>query len=271
MPSIANHQSATSTKLLMVGNSGSGKTGGLVSLAAEGYNLRILDLDDGLPIVRHYATNSASPYLKKNPSMDISFITLGEELDPLGKRLFPTKATVWQAVQSSLTNWSDGERQLGHVASWGPQDVLVVDSLTRLSDAAMDFVLQMNGHLGQRPSQPEWGQAQGLIESFIELVTSKAIKCNVIVNAHLVTIGDEATGTMQGYPATLGKALSPKIGRYFNSILLAKSSGQGANAKRRIITNTSGIIELKNAAPLNVAPEYDISDGLALFFKAVRS
>lgn len=51
MASIKEHTSADVTKLLLVGDSGSGKTAALASLANAGKNLRILDYDDGLSIL----------------------------------------------------------------------------------------------------------------------------------------------------------------------------------------------------------------------------
>lgn len=274
MPSILDHQSSTSTKLLLAGHSGAGKTGALMSLAAAGYKLRILDLDNGVDILKHYSTHPTSPYPKRCPGVgaNIRYQTITEEFTTAGKRLNPTVATVWNKVQAMMANWDDGtEPPLGPFASWGPDDILVVDSLSRLSDAAFDMVLALNGRIGKRPEQADWGLAQDLVGGFLEIVTSKTVKCNVIILAHITYIGNDAEGgVMQGFPASLGRALPPKIGRYFNTILLAKSSGQGPNAKHQIHTNTSGVIELKTTAPLAVAPVYDISDGLAKYFEAVR-
>ena len=56
MASIKNHQSTDVTKLLLVGDSGSGKTASLAQLANAGYNLRILDYDDGLAILPEFLT-----------------------------------------------------------------------------------------------------------------------------------------------------------------------------------------------------------------------
>ena len=50
MANIAKHISADVTKLLLVGDSGSGKTAALAALANAGKNLRILDYDDGLDL-----------------------------------------------------------------------------------------------------------------------------------------------------------------------------------------------------------------------------
>ena len=53
MTSLAKHQSNLYTKILLLGDAKSGKTGSLVSLVAAGYKLRILDLDNLLDILKY--------------------------------------------------------------------------------------------------------------------------------------------------------------------------------------------------------------------------
>ena len=48
MPKGSEHKSRKYVKLLYLGDSGTGKTGSLVSLVQAGYKLRVIDLDDGL-------------------------------------------------------------------------------------------------------------------------------------------------------------------------------------------------------------------------------
>jgi hypothetical protein len=166
-------------------------------------------------------------------------------------------------------DWTDGEQKLGPITTWGQKDILVIDSLTMLSTAALNMILSMNGRLGQRPHQSDWGDGQQLVEGLLQMLYDEGVQCNVIVCCHITFIGEDG-GPIRGYPNTLGKALPPKVGRYFNTALMARTVGQGTMQKRKILTNTSGVIELKNTAPLRVQAEYDLSDGLAKYFEAVR-
>ena len=59
MANIKTHKSAEYTKLMLVGDSGSGKTTALSTLANAGYNLRILDFDDGLSILPEFLNKYA--------------------------------------------------------------------------------------------------------------------------------------------------------------------------------------------------------------------
>ena len=60
MTSFKDHISTQRAKLMIVGDSGSGKTASLASLANAGYNVRILDFDDGLDIPPLLATRQLS-------------------------------------------------------------------------------------------------------------------------------------------------------------------------------------------------------------------
>jgi len=263
MPPLKNHQSSQTTKMLLIGNSGAGKTGALASLADAGYNLRILDLDNGIDVL-------ANMLRDKPEAMDrVEFETVTDQMVNRGGRLVPKSATVWQRCAKLLDNWKTETADLGPITTWTTKDVLVIDSLTFISMAALNFVLSMDAKLGQRPQLQHWGDAQTLIEGLLGMLYDDGVKCNVIVTSHITFLGDE--GNMTGYPSTIGKALPPKVGRYFNNTLVVKSQGQGSNIRRKIVTAPTGLIESKNSSPSKVKPDYPLETGLADFFKDLRS
>jgi hypothetical protein len=268
MPNLTKHQSSQTTKVLVLGDSGGGKTGALASLAASGYNLRIIDVDNGLDVLTNLLSDPSSEYYKRDPkaASRVEYETLTDSMKSSGGTIRPAKATVWQRAVKLLEDWPS----LGSVTTWTPQDVLVIDSLTMLSTAALNFVLALNGRLGGHPQLQDWGAGQTLIESFVQALYDESVRCNVVMNCHIKYVGEE-NGPARGYPNTLGQALPPKIGRYFNSILLVRSVGQGTKLSRKVLTSPTGLIELKNTAPLKVQAEYDLAWGLADYFAAVRS
>jgi hypothetical protein len=267
MPPLSQHHSSTTTKLLFVGDSGAGKTGALASLASAGFKVRILDLDNGVDVLRDLLTNGN---YTKDAIANVEYVTLTEPMKNQGGKLIPAKASVWQRVAGMLGDWKDGDRSLGSITTWDDNTVLVIDSLTMLSDAALSYILAMNGRLGQHPHQADWGLAQALVENLLRMLYDEGVKCNVIINCHIKPMGDDS-GPERYYPNTLGKALPPKVGRYFNTVLLAQSSGRGSNLKRQIFTTSQGTIECKNTAPSKVAQSYPLETGLADYFKAVRN
>lgn len=267
MPALKDHHSNTTTKLLFVGDSGSGKTGALASLADAGYKIRIIDLDNGVDVLRDLLTSGR---YDKSAIENVEYVTVTEPMKNVGGKLVPFKASVWQRTASLLADWTDGNTKLGSITTWDSNTILVLDSLTMLSDAALSYILSLNGRLGQHPHQADWGLAQSLIENMLRMLYDESVKCNVIINCHIKPMGDD-NGPERYYPNTLGKALPPKVGRYFNTVLLAQTTGRGTSIKRQIHTISQGTIECKNTAPSKVAPSYPLETGLADYFKAVRN
>jgi hypothetical protein len=284
MALITNHHSRSVTKCLLIGHSGSGKTGALASLASAGYRLRVIDLDNGLDILRGFLTDPSSSYVKKDPNIakHVSYVTLTEPMKNINGQLVPSKATVWKRMTDMLSHWKDGDEDLGPVTSWGPDDILAIDSFSMASSAALNWHLALNGALGRNRTQNEArrdiGEAQRLLRSLLEMLYDESVRCNVVVTGHITLVtenglapqSDEAVGPVVGFPAAIGRALSPHIPRYFNSVLLAQTSGAGSGARHRIYTRTQGVVNAKTSAPLRVAPDYPLESGLADYFKAVR-
>lgn len=266
MATLSEWKSAGLLKVLLLGNSGAGKTGSLASLAAAGYNVRVLDLENKLGVLRNVLTAPGSPY-PSDAIGRISAITLSEPKKLAGGKVTISAPKMWSGAINTLAEWKDDKENLGPVTSWTSREVLVIDTLSALSKAALRQVLAMNGRLNQRPWEADWGSAQDLVEDFVEMVTSPELPCHVIVLAHIIYLAPKGEAMDKGFPQTLGKALSPKIGRSFDATILAQSSGVGQATRRKIITNNVALVELKSVAPLNVKPEYELSTGLAEYFR----
>lgn len=273
--------------MLFIGDSGAGKTGAIASLAAEGYKVRILDFDNGLDILRNYLTDPSSPYVKKNPRVveNVSYKTLTDPMRQVNGILMPGKAQAWIEAMKMLHDWVDGDEKLGSVTSWGPDSVLVIDSLSMLCTVAMNFHLSMNNALGKVRTQNEGrrdiGATQELVRKLLDMLYSDSIKCNIVMISHITTVNDiggkpeEKNEAANGYPSAVGRALSPHIPRWFNSMLIARTVGVGPAAKHKIYTSSQNIggvlVNAKNSAPLKVAAEYPLETGLADYFRAVQS
>lgn len=273
MPSLADHHSSEYTKLLLIGDSGGGKTGALASLAKAGYQLRVLDCDNGLDILANLLSSDRAALSR------VQYVTVTEPIKAIAGTARIERAEGWTKCMNALSKWPDD----GSTPSeWGPDTVLAIDSLTFLSKYAMNHVLMANQRLNAQPWEGDWNQAQNLIRKVLEMLYSDSFKCNVVMNCHITHIGRKVESLndkgevvskeedIKGYPMSLGKALSPTIGTYFNHALMARSRGSGAGAKRILHTNTQGIVELKTAAPGKVKSEYPIETGLADYFRDVR-
>src|ERR1700756_571809 len=106
MPRLVDHQSADTTKLLFLGDSGAGKTGALASLAGAGYRLRIADFDNGLDVLHNILLDAKSPY-GAQAAENVRYMTLQEERKVVGGKLMVVKAIAWQRLTLLLQNWRD--------------------------------------------------------------------------------------------------------------------------------------------------------------------
>lgn len=263
MTTLDQHQSAEFTKLLLIGDSKSGKTGALASLAKK-YKMGILDYDNGLDALAQIVRRD-SPQALKN----IHFRTLRDKyvMTPIGPVVDGT-ATAFTEGVSMLYKWKYGEDDLGDPAKWGKEWILVIDSCTFMSDAAFNFrePLVPRSKDGKYDVRAVYKDSQDAIESVLAHVTAESFRTNVIVISHVRYV-DNPDGTKKGYPTAVGSALSPTIPRYFNSVALAQT---GPGGKRQIQTAATAMIDLANPASFKMLPTMPIETGLATFFETLR-
>ena len=256
-------------KAILAGESGNGKTGALISLIEADYNLRILDLDDGLDFLR-------SLILERCPEriQQVNYHTIKQEMRILGSKLtVKGMPTVFNNAMKALNNW-DEEAGISHLYTWGPKDILVIDSLTFLAQAAFLLSKGLNGRLGTPVTdRRDYGNAGITLEDFFNFICAEQVKCNIIGITHISHHEmEDPNGKMQlvgTYPALIGKKIETKLGTYFNSILCVHRKGTGTNEKRIILTKNHKLLKLKGAST-TVPAELPIETGLADFFKLVR-
>lgn len=276
MPDFSEYPESDLIKMVYMGDSGSGKTGSIMSLAAAGYNVRILDLDKGAQIIKGYATDPDSPYRKPRPGLwsgdaDIAkrmnYVTIQETFTAKNGQMIP-KGDSWQKIMDQLTEWKDGPKSYGRLEAWTPKDILVIDSFSRYCDARMYLELVLNARALSGRQLQDYFKVGTAIEQSLELLISPAVNCHVILVCHIDYV-EKDDKSVRGMPQSMGKSLGPKIGQHFNHTLLAQTKGQGGGISRKILTQTTGVIDLKNANPLKVKPEYELETGLLEYFKAV--
>jgi len=265
MASLESHTSSQLVKLLLMGNSGVGKTGALASLAAAGYRLFVCDFDNGLDILTD--PTILSPEFRKN----VFYRSLQDKPLKTSGRLI-ARATAWQEFTKTLGDWReevDGKPvSLGNITTWGPMDVLVVDSLTFASDRAMDDALQLGGRLGQRPQIQDYGAAMDSIQATLELLYGETTTCNIVCTAHLQFLNEESSGARKAFPNVIGQRLAPKVPRYFNNMVLLEKTTVGNTITRKIRTSGTATIDLKVSKPGSIATT--VEPNLATLFAALR-
>ncbi len=183
-----------------------------------------------------------------------------------------TKAEAFIRAIKLLDRWKyradDGtETDLGIPAEWGPDCILVIDSLSRLADAAYAFheTIAPRGKSGDQDGRAVYGNAQRDIEKMLAMLTSTSFATNVIVICH-GTYQEMPDGKTKVWPQSLGQKLGPVIPEYFpNFIRYSTASG-----KRTIQLEGDSMISLANGNPALLRGTLDVETGLAKFFEALR-
>lgn len=267
MPTLINHKSSELVKLLLLGNSKSGKTGSLTSLVSAGYKLGILDMDNLLDPLRGHVLRECP-----DKAGNVHFVTLRDDYSagPDG----PTIKGAPKAFPSAMKimdRWKTDDEDLGDPADWGPDWIFVVDSLSRLCDAAYAFFEPISGrsNRGTQDLRAVYGDAQKAIEKVLANLTSEGFRTNVIVIGHLLyqtEFDPSGAEILKAYPQGVGQKLSPKIPQYFPSVVhFYNKSG-----KRTLRTNSTPLLDLANPKPYEMSKEYPIETGMADFFKVLR-
>lgn len=249
-------------KALYMGDSGSGKTGSLASLAAAGYGLYILDFDGGSKILLD--PSILKPEFRKNVQVE----TCQDKMKALNGKIFPAEAVAWSKASRLLDNWPGKGNVSGE--NWTEKDVLVIDSTTFAGKVAMNFNQSINGKLALPPEWKDFKLPQEYIFNLLALLFSSEVKCNVIAISHVDYTAPPGTtreerekqDIFRGYPTSVGAALGPKMGRFFNDMLLVRDG--------YIWPKTRDGIALKSSAPGRVKNQYPLATGLAQYFADVK-
>ena len=262
MPSLAEHQSNEFTKVLFLGDSKSGKTTALWSLVRAGYKLRILDFDSLLDSLKERLLVECPKQLDS-----VEFRTLRDNYKPgAAGMVIDGAAKAFMNAMKMLDNWKYDDTELGKPKEWGSNTILVIDSLSRLCDAAYDYHLQMQkpGKSGEIDGRAVYGQAQDAVEMVLSNLTSDTFKTNVIVICHGQSM-DQADGTSKIFPQGVGQKLSPKIPQYFPVYIRLKSVA----GKRTLQLESDVMIDLAMPSKMK-EKSLPADDGLATIFETLR-
>lgn len=115
-----------------------------------------------------------------------------------------------------LADFSDqrtGEK-FGSIDSWGPEDMLIIDSLSELANAFMKTVI------GNKPtaSQPDYGVAQNNLLNFLRYLT-QGFAPTLVMTAHVQRQQDEITGGIKLMTKAIGKAMADDIPQLFSETI----------------------------------------------------
>jgi len=276
MSQLGNDVTSFLVKLLLLGNSGVGKTGALGSLAEAGYRIFLYDFDNGHQILLD--STVLKPEFRKNVFVKVFTDKLKDAKGtvdgmPTAFPHFIDNLNAWREIKvpgKPAVLGPDGKTvvsaavppvvdDLGNPGTWGPKDIVVIDSLTFMGHAALRYVLFLNNHIGKPPQLQHWGEAIRMQEDVIARLYAEQVKCNVIILGHLMPLEDaNEGGIVRLWPSALGKKFPPKIGRYFNNVWEIKKKVMGQKIMRTLHTSATFQSDLKSTKPGKMPTEMEV-------------
>lgn len=269
MTSLANHTSRSYVKLLLLGDAKTGKTGSLVSLVRAGFKLRILDFDNLLDILSSNVRRECPDKLD-----NIEFRSLRDNyVGSSTGMVIEGKPDAWKNSLAMLNKWAYTDENgdtidLGSPTSWGPDCILVIDSLSRWCDAAYNYHESSIpvGQSGKYDGRALYGNAQDDVEKQLAGLTSPRFTANIIVICHGAYM-EMPDGAKKIFPQAVGQKLSPKIPQYFPNFIRYRN----ISGRRTIQFESDNTIDLSltNSAAF-AGKELPIGD-LARIFEILRA
>lgn len=230
-------------KILLQGDSGSGKTYALSTLvewgAKNNLDVFVLFVENGLetllgvwkdrgleiPPNLHWHSIQA-PTLTLAALTDaatkvgmLSYESLTKMTDPARSQNNP-----YERILKALADFPDDRtgKKFGNIGQWGVDKALCIDSLTMLSDACMKMIL------GNKPTAapPDFGVGQNNLLNLLRYLT-QGFAPTLVMTAHLQRQVNEITGGVQLMTKAIGKAMSDDIPMLFSEVIF--SLREGAN------------------------------------------
>jgi hypothetical protein len=262
-----------SLRILLVGDSGTGKTGSLLPLLQAGYDIHLADFDSGADFLRLRAPGLKGALRVK---------TFTDKFTRIGDSLTCREPMAVSQFYKALERWDEH----GAISKWPPTTIFVLDSLSFFSRAEAYRYQKLNNKLGKEIEAREYGPIQQSVMRFLDTLLTDDIKASIIINTHLdyrevregtlLNVGMMERGTgpeqvrpsetdLKALPLAFGAKLGGQIGRYFNFMLQTKTRVIGKSVKRYFLTQPDGIVDAKCPIP-DIPRELDFEPGLATLF-----
>ncbi len=271
-------------RVCIVGYPGSAKTGCCAALANAGYKIRMLDYDGNPePLLLH---------LDKRALANVDIVRLEDPMRNANKCVeVKGIPTAFNDGLNLMKHWTyenpDGSTtDLGRSRDWGPDTVVVLDSLSSMGDASMNRSMKAMNRNTLSRTQQIWGSAMDDQDAFVKIMRGEGNRFHLIVLSHLKLIGpddikekdDDTTKENKAkvsqivpfrlFPWALGQKLSPRIGGRFPTLILAEAQERANTVKRVLVTQPRADLDLKVPAK-GVEKTYPIETGLLSIFEAL--
>lgn len=250
-------------KILLVGDSGTGKTYSAILSAARvpGKKIFIIFTEPGMDTIPTLPDDIRARigkdifwnYIGVSQNLK-SLLELGKDINSKNYEALsqsPDKgkkdATEWRDILELCLNLKDKNtgKEFGHIEVLGDDWIVIFDSLSGLNDAAW------RNHRGDlvTAGPQNYKVVQDTVMGFLKWVC-RGLECGIVMTAHSAREADEVSGTTRIYPSTPGSKIAPLVGRDFGEVVQTvkdgdkfywSATGRGFNSKTRNLPNIEKI------------------------------
>ncbi len=247
--------------ILLMGESGAGKTHSIQTLIKAGINVRGIFTEPRYAPLRHISCGDGFHLATKFPTTG-SWGSLAQKAENLTKytweqalkmpdREKKTYTGMWELI--GLMHNFKCERcgeEFGDASEWSNDCALVLDSLSGLNHLAFQAVV--GG--ATTKTLPQWGAAMDLELQLINKCCYDT-KCFFVLVSHLERLVDEVHGGTLIQVSALGRKNAPEIPKNFDDVILARKNGD----KFTWSTAATGVATKPTYLPLNdaLAPDFE--------------
>jgi len=235
--------SLSGPKILLQGDSGSGKTyslGTLVDWAARQTPQRevfCLFTENGLETLLGYWKDKSVEvpanlhwHVISSPAIGLKALTDAAQkvgilsYESITKMTDPERGAnnPYYKILQAFNDFPDDRtgHKFGNIGEWKADRILCVDSLSELGNACMKMVI------GNKPtaSQPDYGVAQNNLMNLLRFFT-QGFPPTFVMTAHLQRQVNEITGGVQLMTKAIGKAMADDIPQLFSEVLFTQREG----------------------------------------------
>lgn len=230
---------APGMKVINFGPTGVGKTHALSTIPPE-YKVRIVFLEPGMDTLGRAFANRIPP-ARVPPHIAWQYIKMQEanleafskmttminqyDLETIAKlpvnMMGKEASPAFSRMLGALSNFTDDRtgQSFGRCEDWGNDTVLVIETLSALTDAMNRL------QVGLKPvkSMADWQIIQNHLERLLNMLAQ--LNCHVILTGHWEKELNEVSGGMEIMLSTAGKKLAPKIPRFWSDCFLSRRVG----------------------------------------------
>ncbi len=218
-------------KVLLIGESGTGKTYALRTLIDAGIHPLCIFTENGFDVLGDVPADKLS-WVYIPPTRE-SLEDLRKQVRSIGTMPFEALTKQYDQgrfadspldkILSMMMGYKDERtgRLFGNIAEWGTGTCFVIDSLSGLSKASWQNVAGTRVAL----SPADYQLAQRQVENLINQLCM-TFRCHCVVTAHAEREIDPISGGTKIMASLPGKALAPVIGRYFTDVILTQRNGK---------------------------------------------